>query len=212
VPRPRRLEVRVGIGPPGGDRGRGRLGLPLPVAAGLRDALGLLDGVGDLVGQDAQPALAAARPGRHEHAVPGRRRRIPARSQEGIGPRPGVQPDPAQVNGKCLFQNPPQAGVERRPGITEMKGSRYRHGRFPLQAAARASRRKPTAPRRRQQRCTNRHLGTSTYTRLLPEIIHGAKPPARLRPGVRPACLDLRLCASGWGSAEWSRRFRSRVT
>jgi hypothetical protein len=68
-------------------------------AAGLRDSLGLLNDVRDLMDQDVQPALAVTAPrGRHEHAVPRGRRRVAVQAQEGGGPRPGMKPDPAQVH------------------------------------------------------------------------------------------------------------------
>ena len=126
----RQTQIRTGA--PAGD-GHGRsFSVPLPETVGLRDALCLLDGVDDLMGEDVQPALTAARtPGRHEHAVPGRGSRVAPGTEQRIGPRADVQANPAQVNGEKPFQDAPHPGVQRRSGITEMNRSRSCHRRSP---------------------------------------------------------------------------------
>jgi putative acetyltransferase len=49
-------------------------------------------------------------------------------AQEGVGPRPGMQPDTAQVDAERPLQNPPQTRVQPYSGITETKESWYPHG------------------------------------------------------------------------------------
>jgi len=112
---PRRRQTLIRIGAPAGDGHGCGFSMPLPETASLRDALCLLDGVDDLMGENVQPALTAApAPGRHQHPVPGRGSRVAPGTQQRVGPRADVQADPAQVNGESpsrTLRTPGSSGV-----------------------------------------------------------------------------------------------------